>query len=73
MKFSIATIELGILLPDGYPEPRFLLQDTPSPSLSPSSKDHRSIQRSLVTLAATLAALTILNFESALGCTVKLI
>jgi len=57
-------------LPEGYPDPKSVLH----PSLlffRLSSKYHPSMQASLVTFAATLAAPTILNLASALVVTVK--
>jgi len=57
-------------IPEGYPDP---VAELHFDSLLPpsSSKVHDSIQASRVTFAATLAAPTILNFESALLVTVK--
>jgi len=57
-------------LPDGYPDPKSVLHSS-LPFLELSSKYHPSMQASLVTLAATLAAPTILNLASALVVTVN--
>jgi hypothetical protein len=58
-------------VPEGYPEPRGLVQTEFSESVLSSSQTQPSMQASLVTLAAILAAPTILNFESAFVSTVK--
>lgn len=57
-------------IPDGYPDPSADPHgDSVCPSLS--SKYHPSTHASRVTLAATLAAPTILNLESAFVVTVN--
>jgi hypothetical protein len=59
--------------PDGYPLPSSLAQLDDSEVILPSSSSniHPSIHASRVTLAATLAAPTILNLESAFAVTVN--
>ena len=66
-----STCPLGIKI--DYPEPSSEPHGDWSVWPSVSSKCQPSIQASRVTLAATLDALTILNFESTLVVTVKLI
>jgi len=56
---------------DGYPEPTFLLHISASLMSIVSSNIHPSMHSSRVTLAATLAAPTIVNLESALAATVN--
>lgn len=62
----------GLDIPEGYPLPSVVLQLLSVPGLSTdSSNTQPSIHASRVTFAATLAAPTILNLESALLVTVK--